>query len=87
MSLFTGVLGPEQKSFNLDATIKNACSILLSSGCGEPGEIRVNYDVDGSGTVGDAGDTLLALCETEYGIFDELECKRQLCKCGEEEEE
>ena len=71
-----------QRPISYEAVKSTACDELIRTGCGDTEAIGIaNFDVDGSGTMGDSGDTLQALCEEYYGVEadDQVGCR---LKCG-----
>jgi flagellar basal body-associated protein FliL len=64
-----------------EAALSEGCTKLVNGGCvsGAETTITVSYDVDKNGIVGDAGDTLWALCQ-DMGFTTQIRC-RQRCGC------
>jgi hypothetical protein len=82
VALYFAGFGPFGGAVSYQAAKNAGCEELVRTGCGDTTAIIVNFDSNGDGTVGGAGDTLQALCEGWYGVAsgDQIAC-RQLCGC------
>jgi hypothetical protein len=83
VALYFAGWSPFSGSLSYEAVKNTACAELVRTGCGDTTQIiTTGFDVDGSGTAGDSGDTLQLLCETYYGVTsgDQVAC-RTVCGC------